>query len=168
VAQVEDLAGPDEVVESGHRLLDGRLPVGEVDLVEVDTVGAEPSEGGLDGLPDVAAGSPGAAVGAEVAVQVAAELGGDDGLVAAAAEGGAEHLFRVAGLLAVDVGRIEEVDTQVKGGVDDILRASVVDAAAEVVAADADRGDDEAGGAETAVSDVGHGHDPMPDVTLER
>ena len=48
-ADVARLAGPDDVVKRSHRLLDRRLVVPAVDLVEVDIVGAQPLEGRVDG-----------------------------------------------------------------------------------------------------------------------
>jgi hypothetical protein len=54
-----------------------------VQLVEVDPVGAQPAQAVLDGLLDPL--PPGAAL-RRVVADLVAELGGDDGLVAAAAE----------------------------------------------------------------------------------
>ena len=60
----------DEIVERAQGLVDRRDRVGAVDLVEVDVVGLQPLEAGLDRVHDVAA--RGAAVvgpGAHVAVR---------------------------------------------------------------------------------------------------
>ena len=65
------------------------------------------------------------------------ELGGQHDLVAPAAEHLAEELLAGAGA-AVDVGGVEEGDALVERGVDDGAGAFEVDAAAEVVAAEAD------------------------------
>ena len=47
-ADVADLALLHEIVERAQRLLDRRPRIGDVLLVEVDVVGAEPSEARLD------------------------------------------------------------------------------------------------------------------------
>src|SRR5664280_511261 len=47
-ADVAHLPGLDHVVESFHRLFDRRLGVEAVDLVEVDVVGAQPGQRGVD------------------------------------------------------------------------------------------------------------------------
>ena len=46
-ADVEHLAGAHRVVERPHRLLDRGVPVPEVHPVEVDVVGAQPAQAGL-------------------------------------------------------------------------------------------------------------------------
>ena len=58
------------------------------------------------------------------------------------AEGLAEQLLAQGS--AVDVGGVEEVDAFVQCGIDDRLRGGRVDAASEVVAADADERDGQA------------------------
>ena len=62
VAEVAHLAGADQVVERGERLLDRRARVGLVHLVEVDVVGAEPAQRRLDRADDVAPRAAGAVV----------------------------------------------------------------------------------------------------------
>jgi hypothetical protein len=47
-ADVADLALADQVVERREGLLDGGVGIGDVDLVEVDPVGPEPAQAGLD------------------------------------------------------------------------------------------------------------------------
>ena len=49
------LARADKVGKGGERLVDIRVRVGAVHLVEVDVVGAEPSQARLDGPGDPAA-----------------------------------------------------------------------------------------------------------------
>src|SRR6202000_3255237 len=56
VPEVADLAVGDEVGERGERLVDVGVGVGAVDLVQVDPVGVQPSQGGLDAADDPAAG----------------------------------------------------------------------------------------------------------------
>ena len=65
-----------------------------------------------------------------------AELRGDERLVAAGAERAPEVLLAQGA--AVDVGGVEQRDAGVERGVDDRLRRRLVDAATEVVAAEAD------------------------------
>ena len=55
-AEVADLPGLDDVVEGLHGLCDWSLGIEAVDLVEVDVVGAEPGQGGVDLLNDRCAG----------------------------------------------------------------------------------------------------------------
>ena len=55
-AEVADLAGLDDVVQRLHRLLDRGVGVEAVDLVQVDVVGAEPGQGGVDLFEDRLAG----------------------------------------------------------------------------------------------------------------
>src|SRR5215218_1778832 len=57
-AEVAGLAGPHDVVEGPHRLLDRGLVVPAVDLVEVDVVGPQPVQRGVDGGQDVLARQP--------------------------------------------------------------------------------------------------------------
>ena len=55
-ADVEHLARPDDVGERLHRLLERRLVVVAVRLVEVDVVGLQPAQRAVDRLHDVLAG----------------------------------------------------------------------------------------------------------------
>jgi hypothetical protein len=126
-----------------------------VDLVEVDVIGLEAAEAGVDGVHDVAAG------GADVVAAgagAAEGLGGDDDLSAGDVqvfEGLTEGLFAFA--LGVDIGGIEEVDADVDGGLDELVGSGLVDgadgaeeasAAVEGHGAKTERGDEEAGVAE--------------------
>ena len=77
-AVVVDLPGPDEAVERAQRLLDRRVRVEGVDLVEVDRVDAEPAERGVEGAGQVARRQP-AVVGPGAHREAA--LGGEDDLV---------------------------------------------------------------------------------------
>src|SRR5271167_1427709 len=54
-ADVADLALPDEIIERPQGLLDRRQRIGLVLLVEIDPVGLEPSQAGLDFAHDVTA-----------------------------------------------------------------------------------------------------------------
>ena len=115
-ADVARLAGPHDVVQRFQGLLDRRVRVEPVDLVEVDVVGPEPSEGGVDGLEQVLAGQ--AAVVRPVG-HGEERLGGDHHLVARreVVERAADDLL--ADAAGVHVRRVEEVDAGVEGSPDE-------------------------------------------------
>ena len=121
-----------ERVERAERLLERRRLVGEVQLVEVDAIGAEPAQRVVARPGDVRR----ARATLALVVDRAAELGGDQRFVAPTGEGPAEELL--AERSAVDVGGVEQRDARVERGVDDRLRRGLVDPAAEVVAAETD------------------------------
>ena len=112
-AEVAGLAGPDHVVQRLHRLLDRRVVVPAVDLVEVDVVDAEPGQRGVDLAHDRDPGQPGpVGPGSHPAVH----LGRDDHLVAR------RHLLQqptgdlLAGAAGVDVGGVEDGDPRLQRG----------------------------------------------------
>ena len=118
-ADVEHLAGSHEVVQRLHLLLHGSVVVEAVRDVEVDVVGAEALERGVD-LAEERLAVDALGVGAVVHGVVA--LGGDDRIVAHAHLGDdlAEDLL--GGAEAVVVCRVEEVDALVPGVADDLAR----------------------------------------------
>ena len=133
------LALADQLVERAQRLFDRRVRIGEMHLVEVDLVGAQPLQAGLDGLHDRSARE-----------RAGSALLSQPNLVARTtslrrgAERLAEELFRRA--VAVDVGGVEQRDAEIERAMHHGARnGDVMDAAAEVVAADADDGDFDAG-----------------------
>jgi hypothetical protein len=156
VAQVAHLARADQVVEGGQRLLDRGGRVGLVQLVEVEVVGLEPAQRGLDRAHDVPPGAAGAEVVAVDPLHVHAELGGQHDVVAPALEGGAEQLLRGAVRGAVDVRGVEQRYPGVERRIDDLAGAVRVELAAEVVAADADNGHDQARRTQSAVAHLCH------------
>ena len=111
-ADVAGLAGLDDVVQGLHGLLDRRVGVEAVDLVEVDVVGAEAGQEAsicsMIALRDRPA-PPGTVVHLEI------HLGGQDDVVAAAVllQRPADDLLRAAG--AVDVGGVPEGDAELDG-----------------------------------------------------
>ena len=105
-------------------------------VVEVDAIGPEP----VERRPDRAAHVVGRAVRA--LAHVVTELRRQHDTVASALQQLAEEALAAAAV-AVDVGRVEERDARVEGRVDDLARPLEVDPAAEVVAPEADSGDDE-------------------------
>src|SRR4029077_18763947 len=97
----------DDVVQGLHGLGDRGSGVESVDLVQVDAVGAEPGQGGVDLLHDGLAGQPGPA---GTVVHLAEHLGGQHDVLATriAPDRAAGDLFRGTGL--VDVRGIPEGD----------------------------------------------------------
>ena len=114
-AEVADLALELELLEGFEQLvaLQG-TDAGVVDLVEVDVVGVEAAEallaGELDELAVELLGPLAVAVAGSRVVDVVAELGGDDQVVAPVAEDAGQDLLAVA--VAVGIGGVEEVDAQ--------------------------------------------------------
>ena len=145
-ADIADLALADQIVEGAQRLLDRGQRVGAVQLVEVDPVGLHPLQRGFDGLDDIA---PRAALLHAGIVHVHAELAGEHDVLAAGAEQFAERQLRAAAI-AVHVGGVEQGDAVLDRGVDDLARRFQVYPAAEIIAAEADERDAQAGAAEIA------------------
>ena len=115
-------------------------------LVEIDVVGLQPLQAGLDRRHDVAA--RGALLGAVVAHRLG-EFGRQHDVLAAVAEHLAQHGLRAAHA-RIDVGGVEQRDAEVDRLVDHLARGFEVGALAEIVAAEADGGDAQAGAAEIA------------------
>ena len=112
-ADVADLALGDQLGEGADDLLDRRVRVDPVLVVQVDVVGVEPAQRSFDGDADVL----GAAVGPDSAgVRHEPELGGEHHLVAAALEGAADEFL--VGVGAVDLGGVDQGDAEVEGPVD--------------------------------------------------
>src|SRR5918993_795867 len=158
-ADVDDLAGGDELLYRLPDLLPRRTPVDVVHLVQVDVVGLEPTEAVLTGLPDVVRRQA-AVVGSGAHRLV--DLGGQHDLVPAsmvlgqpAADvllGDPVALLHVRGLRpAVHVGRVDEVDTRVEGGVEHGQAVLFADLHAKIHGAQPDPADLQAGPAQIAV-----------------
>ena len=130
-----------ELLHRPERLRDRRDPVGAVVVEEVDVVHPQALERRAERPARVLARA------VEPVAHVVAELGRQHDAVAAALEQLAEEALAVPAV-AVDVGRVEEGDAGVEGGVDDLACPLEVEATAEVVAAEADPGDDEVGSVE--------------------
>ena len=147
-SEVSDLALGDEVGDGCRGLLDRRVRVDPVLVVQVDVVGAEASQRALDGCPDV--GGAAVACRAVVGRRGAAdetELGGDLDLVAAALDGASDELLAVEG--SVDLGGVDVRDAELEGAVDGADGLGVVQRPAGGVGAghghgaEADAGDHE-------------------------
>ena len=115
-------------------------------LVEVDVVGLQPLQAGLDRGHDVA--PRGALFGAVIAHRLGV-FGRQHDVLAAVAEHFAQHGLGAAHA-GIDVGGIEQRDAEVDRLVDHLARGFEIGALAEIVAAEADGGDTQAGAAEIA------------------
>ena len=127
--EVADLAGLDELLHRPDRLLDGRLGVDAVLVVEVYVVHAETRERGVAGLSHVV-GLAAHAKEAPVLAAHVAELGGEDDLVAPALYGLADELL--VGERAVHVRGVEEGYAELYGAVDGGYRLVLVAGAVEL------------------------------------
>jgi hypothetical protein len=121
-ADVAHLALAHEVGQRAERLVDVRVVLGTVDLVEVDPVRAQAAQAVLDLSDDPAAG---VAELVGVLAHRAVHLGGEHHVVAAApGQRLADDHLRLAA--RVDVGGVHEVDAGVERAVDDPDRLVVV------------------------------------------
>ena len=126
-ADVTDFALLDESIEGAEGLFDGGDEVVAVDLVEVDVVGLEAAEAGVDGVHDVTTGGAYvvfAGAGASV------DLGGDDDAGAGDGEvfdGLTDRDFGPA--LGVDIGGVDEVDAGFDGYLDEGVDVRLADLA---------------------------------------
>jgi len=114
-ADVSDLAAPHGVVERGQRLLDRRVVVPPVELVQVDRLHAQPIEAVFELLFDRLPREP---AGVRVRLgHLEVRLRGDDALLAVALQRLAEDALRLA--VRVHVGGVEEVHPEFERALDD-------------------------------------------------
>ena len=155
-AGVADFAPAAQVVERLHRLLDRRVAVGPVQLVEVDVVGLQAAQRLVDGGEDVLARRS-ALVG--VVAHRREAFGGEHDAVARLGLEPApdDFLGGSDGVCAdgVDIGGVDEVDAAVGGGGHDALRLRLFGLEAEGHGAEADFGDAEAGASHASVVHCG-------------
>ncbi len=160
MADVADLSFGDEIVQGRQCLLDRRHRVGRVQLVQVDPVGLQAAQRRLDGQADVPARAADSPVRPVRAAHVHSELGREHDGVALTRERLAHQCLGQPSLRTVDVRRVEQRHPGVDGGPDHGIRAFLAlrcgSLPAEVVAAEADGGDDESGFSEGAVFDLSH------------
>jgi hypothetical protein len=111
-AEIADLAEFDDVVQGFHRLLDGCIRIEAMDLVEIDVMGAEPSEGGIHLLED---GLAGEALPAGAVVHLAEHLGCQHDVLAAGVtlDGATNELL--GGAVLIDVRGVPERDAHLDG-----------------------------------------------------
>ena len=122
-APIAYLAAGDQMMHRLERLLDGSDAIPVVQLVEVDVIGAQPLETGLDGANQVVARGAGS-VG--VIAQRASALGGEDDVVALAAQRLAGNFFRQPE--RVEIGGVDQVDAGIEGDIEQLLGPLDVDA----------------------------------------
>ena len=111
----------DEVAEGPERLVEVDGGVGPVGLVQVDVVGVQPAQAVLDLLHDP---PPRRTPLVGVVAHGRHELGGQHHAVAPPLERLADDLLGLA--RRVHVGRVNEVDARIEGGVDDADAVVVV------------------------------------------
>src|SRR6185437_990585 len=141
-SRVADLALANQIFQRAQRLLQRNLRVRPMQIQHVDVVGLQSLQAALRRLHYVAArGAAGETFPRD------AEFRGDDDAVASTGECPAQYQLGIA----VHIRRIEEVDSERQGTIDDLARGRLVDEPAEVIAAQADGGDLEAGSSQFAL-----------------
>ena len=128
--EVAHLARRHELGHGPDGLLDRRVGVDPVLVVEIDVVGPQPGQRRIAGLPHVLRPAVDGARGRILGVAHVAELGGDDRLVAARPQGPAEE--DLVGEGPVHVGGVEEGQAQIEGAVDGGDRLVVVTGTVEL------------------------------------
>src|SRR5260221_10309015 len=119
-----DLARARGIVQRTQRLLEGRRRIGEMQVVEVDVVGREAREAGVEPLSDGSAREA-SRIGLRTRFRREHEI------VSAAGERLAKELLRGAGTVAL--GRVDEGHPELLRAIDDRLRTSFVDDPPELV-----------------------------------
>ena len=142
-ADVADLALVHQVVEGAKRFLHRRPRVGPMELVEIDPIGPQALQARLDGTHDVVPRSE--ALTRRLA-QARGKLGGENQVLATRPEDLSEHVFGIA--VAIDIRRVEQIDAEVERLVHHRARRFEGDPPAEIVAAETDRRNAQAGPAE--------------------
>ena len=120
-----DLALADEVIQGAERFFHGRAGIGKMMLVQVDIVGAEARQAGLDGPGDVVR-RPTTRGCATTTTQLGAKLGRHDGCMAPPTEGLAQHGLGAVHGAAIDVSHVEEVHPEVEGRAHDGIGGRLV------------------------------------------
>src|SRR5262245_16727379 len=122
-----------------------------MDVIEVDAIGLEPAEAGIDGVDHMAPGEA-AVVGARS--YPVANLGGDDPGLAPPLEDLPDYALRAR--LAMDIGRIEEVHALLEGIIEHAPRLRLPGRAAEHHRAERDFRNLEATYAQRAIAHLCH------------
>jgi hypothetical protein len=131
-ADIAYLSLANEIVQGRKRLVDRRFAVGLVDLIEIDPIGLQAFEAGLDGRKNITSG--GARPGAGI-VHLHCEFGRKHDVLAPQAQYRAQLLLGAAAI-AVDVGGVEKRDAEIECSVHDLARSLELKHA-EIVAAEA-------------------------------
>ena len=162
-ADVTRLARPDHVVERAQGLVHGRRGVGVMELVEIDVIGAQPAQRGVDRVEDVLARQP--LIPGPRAHRTEA-LGGEDEVVSPPREPAAEDLLGAAdraaavgaaAALGIGIRGVEERDAARGGPLEDRAPGRLVALQAERHRAQAQAGDTQPGAPELNVL---HQHAP--------
>ena len=140
------LPGFHQIVERAQRLLDRRCRIGPVQLIEIDPVGLEPPQAGLDRLHDIA---PRRASQLAGIVHRQAEFGRQHDVLAPRPEHLSQDLLGAA-FVAVDIGGVDQRDAEIERLIDHPARVLQIDPAAEIIGAKTDEGNLGAGMTELA------------------
>ncbi len=151
-APVADFAGADQVGKGLNDVLPGRIGVNAVKIVKVDTIGLEPPEAGIDGIHDVA---PRQAAVVAARTDLVADLGGEDPGLALGFDGLADRALGTG--LAVDVGRVDEVDALLEPKIEHAPRLRIAGWPAEHHGAQRDFRDLKAARSQRAIAHLCHG-----------
>jgi hypothetical protein len=130
-ADVQDLSLGHQLGQGAHGVLDRRVRVDPVLVVEVDAIGTEPLQGAFDRGPDVrraAVEHPRATAG----VRNEAELRREHNIVATPPERATDEFF--VRVRAVDLGGVDVGDAQLKCSLDGADRLGVAAVRVEVIA----------------------------------
>ncbi len=148
-AEIAHFARAHQVIQRAQRLVDGDIGLGAVNLVEVDIVGLQAAQRGVALLDDVTAVIPG---GEQVViVHAPVNFGGqhDPVALAVALERLADN--GLAGSPAVNIGRIQKVDTGFERAVDDGKRIFFGSRPAKVHTSQTQRADRYTGSSQGAI-----------------
>ena len=113
--EVTHLALLDQLRHRAHGVLDRGVRIDAMLIVEINHLDAETAQARLAALPDVLGLAVDAAIAPVLAADVA-ELGGEDHLIAPAADGASDELLVAAH--TVHVGRVEKRDAQIERALD--------------------------------------------------
>jgi hypothetical protein len=115
-SKIARLAGLDDIVQRLERLLDRRVIIEAMDLIEIDVIGAEPPQARVDLGHDRPARQAGPV---RARAHPPVHLGRDHDLVAAREilQRPAEDLL--AGAVRIDIRRVEEIDASLQGPLDE-------------------------------------------------
>src|SRR5215469_11783783 len=114
---IPDFTGLHQVSEGTECLFDWSACVEPVELKKVDIVGAKPAKTAFYGVDDV---EPGGADIVRACSMPESRLGGDQHLIPASSDGGAEHFLGCA--VRIDIRRIEHRQSRLKADIDQMGR----------------------------------------------
>ncbi len=124
---VAQFARLDQIVERTHRFFDRRLVVFAMDVEQIDVIGVQALQAGIDGTHDVFARCT--ACVDIAAIERIGELGGEHPAFALRGDAAAHHALGFA--FAVDIRGIDRIDALLVGLIDDARGGCFVGRAAE-------------------------------------